>query len=121
MRYATIRIEPSLEADLLEMGDTFADALNTGTYQGEVFTFETPSALFSTITPKRWDLLNHLQGKPAMSIRELAKRLRRDVKNVHTDVTKLLEIGLVERDGLARVYSPFGEIRTEFVLKGMAA
>ncbi|MEZ5476285.1 MAG: helix-turn-helix domain-containing protein [Thiolinea sp.] len=120
MRYAVIKIEPDLESDLMEMGSAFADALNTGAYQGEHFSFETPGALFSAITPRRWDVLNYLQGKPAMSIRELAKRLQRDVKNVHTDVTKLLEIGLIEKNEVGRVFSPFAEIRTEFILKGVA-
>jgi len=46
-------------------------------------------------------VLDYLQGKAAMSIRELAKRLARDVKNVHTDVTKLLDIGLLERDSIS--------------------
>lgn len=53
-----------------------------------------------------------------MSIRELAKQLGRDVKNVHADVTKLLDIGLLERDGTGRVFSPSAKIRTEFTLKG---
>ncbi|OQX14023.1 MAG: transcriptional regulator [Thiothrix lacustris] len=118
MRYAIIRIEPNLEADLLEMGAAFEDALHTGHYQGEVFTFETPTTLFQAITPKRWELLDKLQGKTALSIRELAKQLKRYVKNVHTDVSKLLEIGLLERDEAGRVFSPFAEIRTEFTLKG---
>lgn len=120
MRYAIIRIEPDLEADLLGMGAAFVDALETGNYQGEVFSFETPAALFSAITPKRWEALGKLQGKPAMSIRELAKQLERDVKNVHADVIKLLDIGLLERDAAGRVCSPFAEIRTEFTLKGEA-
>ncbi|MEN9501025.1 MAG: hypothetical protein RI964_310 [Pseudomonadota bacterium] len=121
MRYATIRIEPNLEADLLDMGAAFTTALETGEYQGEVFTFETPAALFTSITPKRWDVLNRLQNTEPMSIRELAKRLGRDVKNVHTDVAKLLDMGLLERDAEGRVYSPFAEIHTEFTLKGIAA
>lgn len=118
MRYAIIRIEPNLEADLLEMGAAFVGALETGSYQGEVFTFETPATLFQVITPKRWELLDKLQGKTALSIRELAKQLGRDVKNVHTDVSKLLDIGLLERDESGRIFSPFAEIRTEFTLKG---
>ena len=121
MRYAIIKIEPDLESDLMEMGAAFTDALETGNYQGEHFTFETPGALFSAITPRRWDVLNYLQGRPAMSIRELAKRLKRDVKNVHADVTKLMGIGLVERDESGAVLSPFAEIRTEFTLRGVAA
>lgn len=117
MRYAIIRIQPDLTADLLDMGKAFAEALHTGNYQGEVFTFENLATLFQSITPKRWELMGKLQGKPAMSIRELAKQLGRDVKNVHTDVNHLLNLGLLERDSDGRIYSPFAEIRAEFTLK----
>lgn len=61
-----------------------------------------------------------MQGKPALSIRELAKRLKRNAKNVHSDVTRLIKIGLIERDESGAVLSPFAEIRTEFTLRGVA-
>lgn len=121
MRYAIIQIEPDLAVDLEAMGNAFAEALETQHYQGEVFSFETPQALFSAISPKRWEMLSFLQGKPAMSIREIAKRLGRDVKNVHSDISKLLELGLLEKNQSEKIFSPFAEIKTEFTLKGIAA
>lgn len=54
--------------------------------------------LTSTLTPARWLLLQTLKSEPT-SIYQLAKRLGRDYKNVHTDVSQLLRIGLVERRG----------------------
>jgi len=47
--------------------------------------FERPSAC-----PKRWEILEALCGDGAVSIREAARRVERDVKAVHSDVTALL-------------------------------
>ena len=45
-----------------------------------------------------------------MNIRQLAQELARDYKNVHTDVSELEELGLVEKseDGVLSV--PYDEI-----------
>jgi predicted transcriptional regulator len=61
-----------------------------------VLTLEDLPLLFRTLTPARWELLKELKGEPA-SIYQLAKRLQRDYKNVHTDVTQLMALGLIER------------------------
>src|SRR5438094_7270889 len=41
--------------------------------------------LLRTLTPARWDLLDRLRDAGPISIYQLAKRLGRDYKNVHTD------------------------------------
>jgi predicted transcriptional regulator len=93
----------------------FAKAWRTGRQVGEVISFESPEVLFRRITPKRWAVLTALQASGPQSIRELARLLDRDVKNVHGDVQALIEIGLIERKGtLVRV--PFDEIRAAFRL-----
>jgi len=71
----------------------------------EVLTFEDLPLLTKTLSPARWALLQDLKEKGPCSIYELAKRLERDYKNVHTDVTQLAALGLVERraDGLVTV------------------
>jgi predicted transcriptional regulator len=93
----------------------FAKTWRTGRAAGEVISFESPEVLFRRITPKRWTLLTALQAAGPQSIRELARRVERDVKNVHGDVRALIEIGLIERtDDTVRV--PFDEIRAAFTL-----
>ena len=62
-----------------------------------VLTLQDLPLLLRTLTPARWALLEHLRGAGPCSIYELAKRLHRDYKNVHTDVSKLTELGLIER------------------------
>ena len=70
--------------------------------------------LLRTLTPARWALLERLREAGPLSIYELAKRLGRDYKNVHTDVTALVKIGLVERSDDALVRVPWDIVRAEF-------
>jgi predicted transcriptional regulator len=55
-----------------------------------------PSFL-KALTPARWSLIEYLRKAGSCSIYELAGRLQRDYKNVHTDVTQLVRLGLLER------------------------
>jgi predicted transcriptional regulator len=70
----------------------------------EVLSFADLPLLLRTLSPARWALLQKLHQDPC-TIYELAKRLQRDYKNVHTDVTQLGGLGLIERraDGLVAV------------------
>ena len=70
--------------------------------------------LLRTLTPARWELLDRLRNDGPASIYQLAKRLGRDYKNVHTDVTALIAVGLIERQGDAGVSVPWDVIRAEF-------
>ena len=70
--------------------------------------------LLKTLTPARWDLLDRLRAAGPLSIYELAKRLGRDYKNVHTDVTRLAQIGLIERAPDGAVSVPWDVVRGEF-------
>ena len=66
-------------------------------------TFESLPTLLKNLTPARWTLLEQLKRDGPLSINELARRLGRHYKNVHTDVTRLIELGLIERRGDQRV------------------
>jgi predicted transcriptional regulator len=82
----------------------------------EVLSFPDLPTLSKTLSQARWSLLQKLRAGGALSIYELAKRLGRDYKNVHTDVTQLAALGLIERgeDGLVSV--PWDLLRAEFRL-----
>jgi predicted transcriptional regulator len=60
-------------------------------------------ALLRNLTPARWTLLEHLKRHGPLSINELARRLGRHYKNVHTDVSRLIALGLIERHADQRV------------------
>jgi predicted transcriptional regulator len=72
--------------------------------------------LMRSLSPARWTLLEALRRHGPVSIYELARRLQRNYKNVHTDVTELAALGLVERAIDNRVLVPWEVLRAEFTL-----
>jgi len=68
-----------------------------------VLTLQDLPLLLRTLTPARWTLVERLKKEGPLSVYQLAKRLGRDYKNVHTDVAQLVRLGVVERrdDGVA--------------------
>jgi predicted transcriptional regulator len=64
-----------------------------------VLTLRDLPLLAATLTPARWTLIERLAKEGPLSIYQLARRLERDYKNVHTDVTALARLGLIERQG----------------------
>jgi predicted transcriptional regulator len=98
--------------------DRFEAAWNRQAQDGKavslaVLSFEDLPLLLRTLTPARWVLLESLRKEEASSIYELAKRLQRDYKNVHTDVSRLAELGLVERRADGGVAVTWDGIRAE--------
>ena len=82
-------------------------------YQGEVLNFETAGGFFGKLTERRWALMHALQGQGAMSVRELARRVARDVRRVHDDVAVLAELGLFERTHGGGVECPFDAVHID--------
>jgi predicted transcriptional regulator len=79
--------------------------------------FATPELLWQVLTAKRWELLKALCGAGPISIREAARRVGRDVKAVHSDVTALLNAGVLDRAKSGGVVFPFDAIKVDFVLQ----
>jgi len=78
-----------------------------------VLSLEDLPAFARALTPARWDLLEELRRTGAASIYELARRLGRNYKNVHTDVTALLKVDLLQRDAAGKVHVPWDAVRAE--------
>lgn len=113
-RTATIRIERNSAEALGRGAQRFIRAWRTGKDQGSDFSFESPEALFRTLTPARWAVIERLQKLGPSTLRGLARALERDVKALHRDVHALTAIGLVVKDEKGRVLVPFSRIRAEF-------
>ncbi len=79
--------------------------------------FATPELLWKVLTAKRWQLLQALCGAGPISIREAARRVGRDVKAVHGDVTALLEAGVLDRTDDGEIVFPFEAVKVDFLLK----
>lgn len=89
----------------------------TGERQGAFVSFPTVELLWKVITPKRWELLRLLCNAGPLSIREIARRAKRDVKSVHGDVQALLAAGILDRGDDRRVVFPYDEVHVDFVLR----
>lgn len=98
----------------------FLQAFDTGSYQDEHIYFTSPTTLFQKIATKRRELIAKLQKVGTVSLRELARLLKRDIRRVHDDTVAFIEQGVIERNGNG-VYVPFTEIHTDFSLKAKAA
>ncbi|MFN7570890.1 MAG: DNA-binding protein [Betaproteobacteria bacterium] len=79
--------------------------------------FASPELLWKVLTAKRWDLLKALCGAGPVTMREAARRVDRDVKSVHTDLTALLLAGVVNRTEAGRIEFPYEAIKVEFLLQ----
>ena len=108
-----------LEVRLPDEGmDDFLQSWKSGKAQKSArIGFATPELLWKVLTAKRWELLKILCGAESMSIREAARRVKRDVKAVHGDITALLNAGVLDRSEDGGIVFPFDTIKIEFLLR----
>jgi predicted transcriptional regulator len=83
--------------------------------------FESARALFAELTPARIDLLETLRQCGPCSVYALAKSVERNYSNVHTDIGKLEEHGLVQRTPEDQVFVPFESVEIHLALFKKAA
>lgn len=103
---------------LSETLDEAMDAMKTGRAEDEArISFATPELLWQVLTAKRWEILRSMCGAGPVSIREAARRVGRDVKAVHGDITALLNAGVMSRIEDGRVEFPFEVVKVEFELR----
>ena len=106
-----VRTPPDSMAD-------FVQAWKTGKPQKSArISFASPELLWQVLTAKRWELLKALCGAGPVSIREAARRVGRDVKAVHGDVTALLNAGVLDRTEEGNIVFPFEAVKVEFLLQ----
>ena len=72
--------------------------------------FESARSLFAELTPARVDLLDTLRKVGPCSVFALAKSAERNYSNVHTDVGRLEELGLIERTEGDAVFVPYESV-----------
>jgi predicted transcriptional regulator len=92
-----------------------AAAAFRGEEQGAHFLFSSVDLLWKTLTMKRWEILRAMTGQGALSIREVARRVGRDVKAVHGDMTALLQAGILDQ-AEAGVVFPYDAAHVDFTL-----
>ncbi len=94
-------------------GKDFTRRLDAGEkmHEGDFqLSFSTPAQLVAELSPKRMELLRVLKNAGPLSIRALAKMMGRNYSNVHADVRRLIEHGLIEKDAGDHILVPWDDI-----------
>ena len=94
----------------------FIEALE-GKSQGAHITFESPALLFKVLSGGRLEILKLMTGAGPLSIRELSRRVSRDVKAVHGDVQMLLKAGIIRKTEKGMIEFPFDAVHVDFMLQ----
>lgn len=95
--------------------------VQAASYQGETLNFDSPQAFFSHLTDRRWALISALQEAGGeIAVRELARRVGRDVKRVHEDAGVLVDLGVFERSESGGLLCPYADIHVDMHLRHAA-
>lgn len=117
--------EKMLTIDVRSLEQVAADmktALRTGQAAATArYSFRSREDLLRMLNPNRWGLLEALTGAGPLGVRELARRVGRDVKGVHTDAQALLQCGLVDKTAEGQLTFPYEAVRVDFTLMRAAA
>lgn len=79
--------------------------------------FASPELLWKVLTAKRWELLKALCGAGPVTVRDAAKKVNRDIKAVHGDLTALRLAGIIARTESGQIEFPYDTIKVEFMLE----
>ncbi|MFZ1829350.1 MAG: transcriptional regulator [Candidatus Competibacteraceae bacterium] len=114
MRTVTIEVA-SLEDTQARMKAAFR-----GEPQGCFISFPSHEDLWTTLTPNRWGILKAMTGAGPLGVRELARKVRRDVKGVHTDVQALVLCGVIDKTPDGKLLFPYDAVHVDFVIEAAA-
>ena len=82
--------------------------------------FETWELMHKVLSPKRLEIVRAMAGAGALSIREIARRVGRDFKGVHSDVSLLVQTGVVDKDVSGKLVFPYDKIHVDFEIPAAA-
>ena len=91
-----------------------------GDPQGCFISFPSHEDLWATLTPTRWGILKAMTGAGPLGVRELARKVGRDVKGVHTDVQALVVCGVIDKTPDGKLLFPYDVVRVDFMLRAAA-
>jgi len=113
----TVRLEVRSFYDVL--GDV-AKAWKTGKATEPRISFDNVEDLWKILSPKKMDILKAMTGAGQLGIREVSRKVGRDVSAVHRDLQALIVAGIVDRTDDGKVVFPYDEIHVDFTLRGVA-
>jgi predicted transcriptional regulator len=107
--------------DVRDPGETMKDfrrVWKTGKPERSArISFASPELLWKVLTAKRWELLKALCGAGPVSMRKAARRVDRGVRTVQSDVTALLNAGVLDRAPGGGVVFPYDAVKVQFLFR----
>ena len=103
-------IEVSGKGSIFKAAAAQVTAARKGRASDFHLSFESARSLFAKLTPARLDLLDTLRRVGPCSVYALAKAADRNYSNVHTDVARMEELGLIERTEEGEVMVPYESV-----------
>lgn len=100
-----------------QVQERISKAIRTSQFPGYGISFFSFELMWRTLTPKRWDILGVMVGAGPLAVREVARRVGRDVKAVHGDIRRLALNGIVKKTEEGKVEFPYDEIRMDFSMR----
>ena len=99
----------------------FATAWKTGRRDRSAHIgFETWELMHRVLSPKRLEIVRVMTGAGPLSIREIARRVGRDFKGVHSDTSLLFEAGVISKDDSGKLVFPYDRIHVDFEIPAAA-
>ena len=79
--------------------------------------FERLEGARQQLNSKRWAILRTIAGQGPLAIREIARRVGRDVRAVHSDVRALYLSGVIDKTPEGQMILPYDTIRLDFAFE----
>jgi predicted transcriptional regulator len=79
-------------------------------------TFRSAESMARVLTPTRWAIVQALTGAGPLGVRELSRRVGRDVKGIFTDANALVAAGVIDRTEDGKYSFPFQRVKVRFDL-----
>jgi predicted transcriptional regulator len=102
-------------ADRAEVKRHLAGAFEGKKQASPGIVFESYELMAQILTPKRVRIISAMMGAGPLALREVARRVHRDVHGVHTDVHALVNAGVVCRAGEGFEF-PYGAVHLDATL-----
>jgi predicted transcriptional regulator len=101
--------------------DGFSRAWKTGKLDpAPRISFVSYDLLHKVLAPSRMAIIRIMSGAGPLSIREVARRVGRDFKGVHSDVKALLLSGVIDKAADGKVVFPYDGIHFDFRISSAA-
>jgi len=105
--------------EVMELAETAARTKRGRSAKYARHTFDSVESMARVLTPTRWAIVQALTGAEPMGVRELSRRVNRDVKGVHVDAHALVAAGVISRTDDGKFSFPFGKVKVQFELRAL--